>query len=141
LGGKAGAAAAKVINAVSEEIGAGDGKGAGPAPELTTSTSTAMADDGKGSGGSGGETTVSKDNKTNELLHEATQLLKTLRVNPANPRLKVMQISDLEQVEDNMVLIDSGATHGFVLLMTMMNGAKQSARWFNWPMDQRKLSV
>ena len=114
LGGKAGAAAAKVFNAASGEVGAGagDGKGAGSAAEMTSSTTTAMADEGKSSGGSGGDATVAKSDKANELLHEATQLLKTLCVSPANPRLKVMQISDLEQVEENMVLIDSGATHG-----------------------------
>ena len=51
--------------------------------------------------------------RTSELLHEATQLLKTLRV-PAvatNPKLKVMQIGSLNQAENELVLIDSGATH------------------------------
>ena len=112
LGGKAGAAAAKVINAVDEtKSGVGDGKGAASNSEPTSSTTTTTADDGKASGGSGGS---EKSDKTtaSELLHEATQLLKTLRVNPGNPKLKVMQIGDLEQVEENMVLIDSGATHG-----------------------------
>jgi hypothetical protein len=114
VGGKAGAAAAKVINAAGEEsrtTTAGDGKGGGSTTEPTSSTTTAMADEGKSSGGSGGEPAIAKNDKTSELLHEATQLLKTLRVSPGNPRLKVMQIGELDRVEDNMVLIDSGATH------------------------------
>jgi len=114
VGGKAGAAAAKVINAAGEEsrtTTAGDGKGGGSTTEPTSSTTTAMADEGKSSGGSGGEPAIAKNDKASELLHEATQLLKTLRVSPGNPRLKVMQIGELDRVEDNMVLIDSGATH------------------------------
>ena len=53
---------------------------------------------------------TSKGDKTAELLHEATQLLKTLRV-PANPKLKVMQLSNIEPVDDEYILVDSGATH------------------------------
>jgi hypothetical protein len=41
-------------------------------------------------------------------LSEATQLLKSLRI---QPKLKVMQISGLNQAEDDMILLDSGATH------------------------------
>lgn len=59
---------------------------------------------GGSDGGSNG------DNKTAELLHEATQLLKTLRM-PTNPKMKVMQLSNVETVDDNYILLDSGATH------------------------------
>ena len=44
---------------------------------------------------------------TTELLAEATQLLKSLRM----PNLKVMRLSKLES-HAQMVLLDSGATHG-----------------------------
>ena len=44
---------------------------------------------------------------TTELLAEATQLLKSLRM----PNLKVMRLSNL-QPHAQMVLLDSGATHG-----------------------------
>ena len=65
-----------------------------------------------GDGGTGGGG-AAKNEKTAELLHEATQLLKTLRVPQSNPRLKVMQIGGLEHAEANMVLIDSdAAAHG-----------------------------
>ena len=53
---------------------------------------------------------ASKGDKTAELLHEATQLLKTLRV-PMSPKLKVMQLSNIEAVDDERILLDSGATH------------------------------
>ena len=66
---------------------------------------------GLGDGGTGGEQ-AAKNEKTAELLHEATQLLKTLRVQPQSPILKVVQIGGLDRTEANMVLIDSGATHG-----------------------------
>ena len=66
---------------------------------------------GSGDGGTGGEQ-AAKNEKTAELLHAATQLLKTLRVQPQSPMLKVMQIGGLDSTEANMVLIDSGATHG-----------------------------
>ena len=53
-----------------------------------------------------------KSDRTSELLHEATQLLKTLRVpTTASPKLNVMQIGGLTPAENEMVLIDSGATH------------------------------
>ena len=90
-----------MINAAGEEsrtTTAGDGKGGGSTTEPTSSTTTAMADEGKSSGGSGGEPAIAKNDKTSELLHEATQLLKTLRVSPGNPRLKVMQIGELDRV-------------------------------------------
>ena len=45
---------------------------------------------------------------TEDLLHEATQLLKSLRL---QPKISVMQLAGLDRTEDNWVLIDSGATH------------------------------
>ena len=74
--------------------------------EGTSSTTS----DNKGNGGDADATAV-KNDKTAGLLHEATQLLKTLRVPTGNPRLKVMQIGGLDQAGDGMVLLDSGATH------------------------------
>jgi hypothetical protein len=56
-------------------------------------------------GGTGGDP---KGAKADELLHEATQLLKSLRV---QPKINVMQLAGLEQAENDWVLIDSGATH------------------------------
>jgi len=60
-----------------------------------------------------GGSDAGKSDRTSELLHEATQLLKTLRELAAdgNPKLKVMQIGDLSRTENDMVLKDSGATH------------------------------
>ena len=79
------------------------------APEVTSSTTTTS--DGKGGGGSGGSDNSVKSDKTADLLQEATQLLKTLRAKE-NPKLSVMQISNLDRVDGDMALIDSGATHG-----------------------------
>ena len=76
-------------------------------PEVTSSTTSDEKDGGRGGGSESG----SANNKTAELLHEATQLLKTLRVDP-KPKLKVMQLSGVDQPDDNFVLLDSGATHG-----------------------------
>ena len=112
MGGKAGAAAEKGPGPSIKEMTAqssGDGDATATAPEVTSSTSTTTESKGGGSRGSKGG---SKSDKTTELLHEATQLLKTLRVQPGNPKLNVMQISGLDRVEENMALIDSGATHG-----------------------------
>ena len=93
--------------------------------ELTTSTAASPGElktgnsgaepaemvKGLGDGGTGGDQ-AAKNEKTAELLHEATQLLKTLRIPPSTPQLKVMQIGGLDHTEANRVLIDSGATHG-----------------------------
>ena len=109
MGGKAGAAAEKGPGPGIKEMTAqssGDGDATATAPEVTSSTSTTTESKGGGSRGSKGG---SKSDKTTELLHEATQLLKTLRVQPGNPKLNVMQISGLDRVEENMALIDSGA--------------------------------
>jgi len=72
-------------------------------PEVTSST-TNEKDGGRGGGNDSGN----KGEKTAELLHEATQLLKSLRV---QPKINVMQLAGLEQAENDWVLIDSGATH------------------------------
>ena len=81
VGGKAGAAAAsksstspgiKELNSPSS----GDGKGSASAPEVTSSTSATTEDKG------GRSDNQTKNDKTTELLHEATQLLKSLKVQP-----------------------------------------------------------
>ena len=74
-------------------------------------TENAEMPKGFGDGGTGGDQ-AAKNEKTAELLHEATQLLKTLRGPVTSPMLKVMQLHGLERVEADWVLIDSGATHG-----------------------------
>lgn len=56
----------------------------------------------------GGSDGGSKTDRTSELLQEATQLLKTLRVQRANLKLKVMKVGGLDRIEENMVLIDLG---------------------------------
>ena len=111
VGGKAGAAAAgkpstspgiKELNAQTP----GDGKGSASAPEVTSSTSATTED--KGGGGNGRSDNQTKNDKTTELLHEATQLLKSLEV---QPKIQAMRISELEHSQPGQVLIDSGATH------------------------------
>eukprot|EP00435_Cladocopium_sp_Y103_P014795 s1755_g3.t1 len=63
---------------------------------------------GSGDGGTGGDQ-ASKATKADDLLHEATQLLKSLQV---KPKIKVMlHLTGLDQAEENLVLLDSGATH------------------------------
>ena len=110
-GGKAGAAAVKVAKNADESSSTTmiqeGGSGGFVPPELTSSTTSDEKDGGRGGGSESG----SANNKTAELLHEATQLLKTLRVDP-KPKLKVMQLSGVDQPDDNFVLLDSGATHG-----------------------------
>ena len=61
---------------------------------------------GLGDGGTGGD--QMPKTKTDDLLHEATQLLKSLRV---QPKINVMRIGDLEHGQPDLVLVDSGATH------------------------------
>ena len=112
MGGKAGAAATKALQG---------------ADSSTTTTSSTMAspgeaksggggeDNGKGSsdGGTGGGDQMPKAGSkggTEDLLHEATQLLKTLR-GPMTPKLKVMQLSNVDTVDEERILLDSGATH------------------------------
>ena len=81
------------------------------------------------------------DSKMAELLHEATQLLKTLRI-PANPKLKVMQLSNVEGVDDEYILLDSGATHA-------LRPAREEGEWMaaerierqsSWRMELRRCS-
>ena len=110
VGGKAGAAAANAskasptpgINEMSAPTG--DGKGSGgspPQPPVTTSTET----NEKGSS--------SEKSGAGDLLNEAAQLLKSLRL---GPKLKVMKLDKvagpvLDQEEQAWILLDSGATH------------------------------
>ena len=113
-GGKAGAAAAKILQTTdttstsSTPAFSGDMKNANGLPEEKG---------GSGDGGTGGD---SKGNKADELLHEATQLLKSLRV---QPKINVMQLAGLERVENDWVLIDSGATHA-------LRPARDQDEWF-----------
>ena len=106
VGGKAGAAA-KVIKAPLQD----DQQMVQVEEKVDGTSSTTTAKDVKSSGGEA-EVNAVKSDKTAELLHEATQLLKTLRVPTGNPRLKVMQIGGLDQADEGMMLLDSGATHG-----------------------------
>jgi hypothetical protein len=94
--------------------------GGGGQPEITSSTASGEKDGGRGGGS---EKSSGGDSKTAELLHEATQLLKTLRVD-ANPKLKVMQLSGVDQPDDDFVLLDSGATHG-------LRPARDAEEWQN----------
>ena len=121
-GGKAGAAAAKAINAAGGQKEESQGTQHEGGGSTDGPSSTTMANDGKGSGGSEVESNAAKNDKTAELLHEATQLLKTLRVPAGNPRLKVMQIGGLDQAGDGMVLLDSCATNG-------LRPARDQAEW------------
>ena len=109
-GGKAGAAAVKMAKSSTDgssaAIATSTTAEAGATivtPEVTSST-TNEKDGGRGGGNDSGN----KGEKTAELLHEATQLLKSLRV---QPKINVMQLAGLEQAENDWVLIDSGATH------------------------------
>ena len=125
VGGKAGAAAAtKAMNAARDATssGQGDGKGNGLASEPGAQAATAKNEEGKSSGGSSGEPFGGKSDKTTELLHEATQLLKSLKIQSPGPKLKVMQLGDVEHVQEGHVLLDSGATHG-------LRPARDEAEW------------
>ena len=62
-----------------------------------------------------------KNEKAAELLHEATQLLKTLRI---PPKLNVMRISELDRGRQDLVLVDSGATHA-------LRPARDDGEWGN----------
>ena len=104
MGGKAGAAAAAKVMAGTDPMttATSTSDGSNVPPEVTNTTTS----EGKGGGSESGSS--SKNDKTTEVLSEATQLLKSLRI---QPKLKVMQISGLNQAEDDMILLDSGATH------------------------------
>ena len=118
-GGTAGAAAVKVAKGGDDTSSTTTAEGGGAQPEVTSSTTNVEKDGSRG----GGSESSSKGSKTEELLQEATQLLRTLRV-PTTPKLKVMQIGGLDQVDANMVLIDSGATHG-------LRPARDADEWNN----------
>jgi len=75
---------------------------------------------------------ASKGDKTAELLHEATQLLKRLRV-PMNPKLMVMQLGNIETVDDEYILLDSGVTHALRLPEMLMSGKSLKGRQSNLP--------
>ena len=109
MGGKAGAAAAKVLQGTDQST---------TSSTSSTSAFTGEMQSGKvleegtksGDGGTGSDSQKAgtKSGPTEELLHEATQLLKSLRV---QPKINVMRIGDLDQSRPDLVLIDSGATH------------------------------
>ena len=107
-GGKAGAAAVKMAKTPTDDAAmttsTATEAGATIAPPEVTSSTTNEKDGGRGGGNDG----ANKGEKTAELLHEAAQLLKSLRV---QPKINVMQLAGLEQAENDWVLIDSGATH------------------------------
>eukprot|EP00435_Cladocopium_sp_Y103_P014558 s4138_g3.t1 len=77
-------------------------------PEMTGGGSDS-ADIGKPGGdvSDGGQ----KD-RINEVLEEATQLIRTMRLQPSYPKMKVMQLEGLDQATSDFVLLDSGAKHG-----------------------------
>ena len=70
-------------------------------------SSDVASNKGSRDGGTGGDQAF-KNEKAAELLHEATQSLKTLRM---PPKINVMRLSELDRGRQNNVLIDSGATH------------------------------
>eukprot|EP00435_Cladocopium_sp_Y103_P036407 s1805_g9.t1 len=88
------------MNAMSSTTSPSDAKASSDAGDCGKQASDA---------GTGGEAVKSEKSSASDLLHEATQLLKTLQV---RPKLHVMQISSLEQAEQDRALVDSGATHG-----------------------------
>ena len=103
MGGKAGAAAKVLKN--------------DPAPQMATSSTAttgnakndqAVDEAGKGSGDGGTGGDQPSKSGAEELLQEATQLLKSLRV---KPKINVMRIGELERSRPDTVLVDSGATH------------------------------
>ena len=102
MGGKAGAVAVKVAKG-SDETSATttDGGGAVAPPEVTSSTTNPMVTKMEAV-----LMVPPRLTKPPELLHEATQLLKALRV-PMNPKLKAMQLSNIEAVDDEYILLDS----------------------------------
>ena len=103
--GKAGAAATKVLQNVDKVSTASTSTSSAFPAEVKNVNGSPEEGVGSGDGGTGGDP---KGTKADELLHEATQLLKSLRV---QPKINVMQLAGLEQAENDWVLIDSGATH------------------------------
>eukprot|EP00435_Cladocopium_sp_Y103_P023447 s854_g5.t1 len=110
-GGKAGAAAAvKVTKTSGGEDASSTVVTEGGGTMVEKSCSATSGDNNDGNPGGGGGEATSKTSQTAELLHEATQLLKKLQI-PGGPKLKVMQLGDVDPVRDGMILLDSGATH------------------------------
>eukprot|EP00438_Fugacium_kawagutii_P003402 Skav225506 [mRNA] locus=scaffold1721:251833:255717:- [translate_table: standard] len=100
--------------------GPGGGKPSTPTkPKINEMT----ANSGDGSGGAtttgsggGSESTHTADTGSTkvtgeELLKEATQLLKALRGPTSGPQIKVIQLAKIHEAEDGWLLLDSGATH------------------------------
>ena len=81
--------------------------------------------EGLGDGGTGGDQ-MPKGAKADVLLHEATQLLKSLRV---QPKINVMRIGNLEHGQPDLVLVDSGATHALRPAKMWWSGRMLSRRW------------
>ena len=106
-GRKAGAAAGKVAKGTEDACATTTSEGAQEHPEVTNSTASGDKDGGR----SGGSDASSSGHKTAKLLHEATQLLKTIRIHDGTPKLKVMQLTNSDQTDKAVALIDSGATH------------------------------
>ena len=123
LGGGRGGGNQNAANnkAAVKQASVGKGHDGGVASSTTDQTSSSTCADGPGLGaesnslGTSSSATSEVDKggapaatpATTELLAEATQLLKSLRM----PNLKVMRLSKLES-HAQMVLLDSGATHG-----------------------------
>ena len=112
VGGKAGAAATAPkatstattptpgINEMSTSGGEGKGSGGSSQPEVTTSSATTI------------EKNTDKAN-AGDLLNEAAQLLKSLRLNPKLKAMRLDKVSGqvLDQDDNAWILLDSGATH------------------------------
>ena len=123
LGGGRGGGNQNAANnkAAVKQASVGKGHDGSAASSTTDQTSSSTCADGPGLGaesnslGASSSATSEVDKggapaatpATTELLAEATQLLKSLRM----PNLKVMRLSKLES-HAQMVLLDSGATHG-----------------------------
>eukprot|EP00435_Cladocopium_sp_Y103_P038074 s1529_g10.t1 len=69
----------------------------------------AMASSGGGAGGGKKPESLGNSN-TNELLHEATKLLKSLQI-PSAKMITLQELGDPLQGSSELMLLDSGATH------------------------------
>ena len=90
---------------------------------------------GLGDGGTGGDQ-AARNEKTAELLHEATQLLRNLKGPHSNPTLKVMQLEGLNRVENEMTWCSSIQvlpTH-YALQWIWRSGTKLRRPQFSWQM-------
>ena len=86
-------------------------------------------------GGSGEDTSSTTSNKTAELLSEATQLLKSMRI---QLKLKVMQLSSLDQAGDDLILWTAVPHMPYDQLMTKVSGDKQRPRQFSLQMGSQR---